>query len=303
MTDLSAQLSAMQFEKLATGIYLEGLAVDHERDVIWYSDVVGGGIHGVKPDGTPVGVLDPERMWTGGILINSDGAVLSSGQGGVRWNNPQTGASGWLIEEIGGEPVNGINEMWPDGTGGMFFGTIDMENIIAARDTRPTALYRLTREREVIPLAEGLRFTNGIACNPARGEFYCSETFGKGLIWDMAPDLTLSNKRMLLDRDDCDGLALDVDDNIWIPGVYSPNIIRRVTPAGQELDPIPTPPGATTQVRFGGKDGRDIYIVLVPEDAGDCLKNGRPLSGTSALWRGRSPVAGVKVPPADFALI
>lgn len=57
-------LSAMQFTPLATGIYLEGLAVDHEREVIWYSDVVGGGIHGVKPDGTPVGVLDPERMWT-----------------------------------------------------------------------------------------------------------------------------------------------------------------------------------------------------------------------------------------------
>ena len=298
MTDLSA----MQFTELASGIYLEGLSVDHERDVIWYSDVVGGGIHGVKPDGSPVAVLDPERMWTGGIMMNADGAVLSSGQGGVRWNNPDTGASGWLIEEIDGKPVNGVNEMWPDGKGGMFFGTIDMEYIIAARETRPVALYRLTRDREVIPLAENMRFTNGIGYNPARREFYCSETFGKGLIWDVTPDLRLKNKRVLLDRDDCDGLALDCEDTIWIPGVYSPGIIRRVTPQGEELEPIPTPPGATTQVRFGGRDGRDMYIVLVPEDAGDCLKNGRPLSGTSSLWRGRSPVAGVKVPPTEFVL-
>ena len=298
MTDLSA----MQFTELASGIYLEGLSVDHERDVIWYSDVVGGGIHGVKPDGSPVAVLDPERMWTGGIMMNADGAVLSSGQGGVRWNNPDTGASGWLIEEIDGKPVNGVNEMWPDGEGGMFFGTIDMEYIIAARETRPVALYRLTREHEVIQLAENMRFTNGIGYNPARREFYCSETFGKGLIWDVTPDLRLKNKRVLLDRDDCDGLALDCEDTIWIPGVYSPGIIRRVTPQGEELKPIPTPPGATTQVRFGGSDGRDMYIVLVPEDAGDCLKNGRPLSGTSSLWRGRSPVAGVKVPPTEFVL-
>ena len=298
MTDLSAT----QFTELASGIYLEGLSVDHERDAIWYSDVVGGGIHGVKPDGSPVAVLDPERMWTGGIMMNADGAVLSSGQGGVRWNNPDTGASGWLIEEIDGKPVNGVNEMWPDGEGGMFFGTIDMEYIIAARETRPVALYRLTREREVIQLAENMRFTNGIGYNPARREFYCSETFGKGLIWDVTPGLMLENKRVLLDRDDCDGLALDCEDTIWIPGVYSPGIIRRVTPQGEELEPIPTPPGATTQVRFGGRDGRDMYIVLVPEDAGDCLKNGRPLSGTSSLWRGRSPVAGVKVPPTEFVL-
>lgn len=290
------------FEALASGIYLEGLAVDHEREIIWYSDVIAGGIHGVKPDGTPVGVLDPARMWTGGIVINRDGSVLSSGEGGVRWNNPKTGASGWLIDRIDGQPVNGINEMWPDGTGGMFFGTLDIENVIAARETRPTAIYRLTRDRQLILLAEGLRFTNGLGYNPARREFYCSETFGKGLAWNVTPDFALVDKRVLLDRDDCDGLALDTEDNIWIPGVYSPGVIRRVTPAGKELEPIPTPPGATTQVRFGGADGREFYITLVPEDAGDSLKNGRPLSGTSTLYRGHSPVAGVKIPPTDFML-
>lgn len=296
------QLSECGYEPLASGIYLEGLAVDHEREVIWYSDVIAGGIHGVKPDGTPVATLDPDRMWTGGIMMNSDGSVLSSGQGGVRWNNPHTGASGWLIDEIEGQAVNGINEMWPDGQGGMVFGTIDMENIIAARDTRPTALYRLTRDRRLIRLAEGLRFTNGIGYNPGRSELYLSETFGQGLAWDVTPDFELVRKRVLLDRNDCDGLAIDLQDNIWITGVYSPGIIRRVTPAGEEMEPVPTPPGTTTQVRFGGGDGRDMYIVLVPDDAGDCLKNGRPLSGTSTLWRARSPVAGVKIPPVDFVL-
>lgn len=296
------ELEPGQYVPLATGIYLEGLAVDHERDVIWYSDVIAGGIHGVKGDGTAVATLDPGRMWTGGIIINHDGAVLSSGQGGVRWNNPATGGSGWLIDEIDGAPVSGINEMWPDGEGGMFFGTIDMDSIIAARETRPVALYRLTRERRVILLADGLRFTNGIGYNPARQELYLSETFGKGLAWDVTPDFRLAGKRVLLDRSDCDGLAIDCEDNVWIPGVYSPGIIRRVTPTGKELEPVPTPPGATTQIRFGGADGRDIYIVLVPEDAGDCLKNGRPLSGTSALLRGRSPVPGVKIAPVEFDL-
>src|SRR5579862_8286369 len=70
-----------EFEQVASGIYLEGLSVDYKRDVVWYSDVIAGGIHGVKPDGRKVGSFNEGRMWTGGIMMNEDGAVLSSGQG------------------------------------------------------------------------------------------------------------------------------------------------------------------------------------------------------------------------------
>src|SRR5215211_2943745 len=89
-----------EFKKIASGLYLEGLAVDNARDVIWYSDVIAGGIHGVTPDGTKVGSFNEARMWTGGVMINSDGAVLSSGEGGIMWNHPDTGRSGWLLQEL-----------------------------------------------------------------------------------------------------------------------------------------------------------------------------------------------------------
>jgi hypothetical protein len=41
-----------EFEQLAKGLYLEGLAVDRARGIVWYSDVIAGGIHGVKADGS-----------------------------------------------------------------------------------------------------------------------------------------------------------------------------------------------------------------------------------------------------------
>lgn len=96
------------FEVVATGVYLEGLAVDYARGVVWYSDVIAGGLHGLRHDGSAVS-FNEGRMWTGGIMLNEDGAVLSSGQGGIMWNHPDSGGSGWLVREIGGEPLGGIN--------------------------------------------------------------------------------------------------------------------------------------------------------------------------------------------------
>ncbi len=296
-----AELAIGEYVALAEGVYLEGLAVDHVRDVVWYSDVIAGGIHGAKPDGTKVGSFNESRMWTGGVMLNYDGAVFSTGQGGIMWNNPDTGKSGWLLEELEGKAINGINEMWPDGTGGIYFGTNDIENIIAAKDTRGSALYRLTADRKVIRMDADIYFSNGIAHDPARRRFYCSDTFRKGWAFDVADDLTLSGQRVLLERDDCDGMALDEAGNVWITGFRSPGILRRIAPDGTPLADVPTPPGSTTQVRFGG-DGRDYYINIVPSDGGDSLKEGKPLASASFLYRGRSETPGVLIPPARFTL-
>src|SRR5579859_3420787 len=97
------------FEPIAAGLYLEGLAVDPDCGVVWYSDVIAGGVHGLHRDGS-LTTLDADRMWTGGVSLNGDGAVLSSGPGGIRWNHPESGKSGWLLREIDGKPINGVNE-------------------------------------------------------------------------------------------------------------------------------------------------------------------------------------------------
>lgn len=291
-----------EFTEIARGIYLEGLAVDHKREVVWYSDVLAGGIHGVKFDGTKVGSFNEDRMWTGGIMMNEDGSVLSTGQFGIMWNNPDTGKSGWLLQELDGEPINGINEMWPDGTGGMYIGTNDIEMVVEGKETRPTKLYRLTADGEAIKLAEGIFFSNGIAYDPDRRRFYCNDTFRCTWVFDVADDLTLSNKRCLLEKEDVDGMSLDTQGNAWITGFRS-NYLTRIAPDGTELPRIQTPPGSITQVRFGGADGQDYFFNVVPADGGDTLKEGGQITqANSVLYRGRSDVPGVRVQPTRFRL-
>jgi sugar lactone lactonase YvrE len=291
-----------EFTEIARGLYLEGLSVDHKREVVWYSDVISGGIHGVKFDGTKVCSFNEDRMWTGGVMMNDDGSVLSTGQHGIMWNNPDTGKSGWLIREIEGAPINGINEMWPDGTGGMYFGTNDIEMIIEGKDARPTKLYRMTADGEVVSLNQEIGFTNGIAFDPDRRKFYCNDTFRCTWVFDVADDLSLSNRQPFLAKEDVDGMALDSEGNVWITGFRS-NYLTRLTPRGEELERIQTPPGSITQVRFGGADGRDYFINVVPADGGDTLKEGGEITqANSVLYRGRSQVPGMLVPPTRFRL-
>jgi sugar lactone lactonase YvrE len=289
------------FEPVAAGLYLEGLAVDTSRNIVWYSDVIAGGVHGLMPDGSTV-TLNKDRMWTGGIMLNEDGSVLSSGAGGIMWNNPETGKSGWLIGEIDGKPVNGINEMMPDGTGGIYMGTVDIERIAKGEPARPAALYRLTVDGKVIMAAQGLGFANGIMLGADRKHLYYNDTFDATYVFDVLPDMSLANRRCLVKKEDCDGMALDTQGNLWITGFRS-STITRVKSDGTALSPIATPAGAITQIRFGGADMRDYYVTSVPAEGGDSLKVGVvPTEKKSILYRGRSDVPGMPIAPAQFKL-
>jgi sugar lactone lactonase YvrE len=290
------------FIRLADGVYLEGLAVDYARSTVWYSDVIAGGIHGVSFTGAKVASFNTERMWTGGILINEDGAVLSSGAGGIMWNQPDTGACGWLVNEIDGKPINGINEMMPDGTGGIYFGTVDIEQITKGEPTRPASIYRLTADREVVLAAGELGFVNGIMLSADRKQLYYNDTFDSTYQFDVLPDLRLSNRRRLIEKVDCDGMALDAEGTLWVTGFRSSEITR-VRTDGSLRSPIATPAGAITQVRFGGADMRDVYFTSVPADGGDSLKVGvQPTAKSSFLYRTRSDVPGMPISTTRFRL-
>jgi sugar lactone lactonase YvrE len=289
------------FDKVATGLYLEGLAVDTERGIVWYSDVVAGGIHGFTAGGR-VASFNVDRKWTGGLTLNADGAVLSSGPGGIMWNHPDTGKSGWLLDQIDGRPINGINEMMPDATGGIYFGTVDIDRIVRGETPGPSTLYRMTVDGDLIKLVAGIRFTNGMMLSADRKHFYCNNTFECTLVFDVLSDLSLANMRTLLLKDDADGMALDVEGNLWVTGCRSGHLMR-VGPDGAVLTSIETPARAITQIRFGGRDLRDFYINSVPIDSGARLKDGRPVTEHgSFMYRGRSAVPGMPIPPTRFRL-
>ncbi len=287
------------FEPLASGRYLEGLAVD--GDTVWFSDVFEGGLQRRDADDTLSRLL-PERLWIGAIAVNDDGAVLSAGLGGIVWVDPATGRSGTLVDAVDGSPLPGANEMCSDGQGGIYFGSVDLPAIEQRRQPGPVALYHLAADGTARRVTGDLVFCNGIGISADGATLYHNESFVGTFAYPILDDGSLGDRRTLLEKEDVDGIALDVDGNVWITGFSSSDVLC-VTPGGEIVDRVSVPAGAVTNIRFGGDDGRDLYLTTVPLEAGMEIAAGRwPSKPDSVLYRTRSPVAGCLAALPCFAL-
>jgi sugar lactone lactonase YvrE len=221
--------------------------------------------------------------------------VLISGEGGIVWLDGETGASGTLIDSVGGKPLPGVNEMITDRNGAIYFGGNDIAAIARGETTAPVSIYRMEPDGRTRELIDGLRFTNGVGISPDGRRLYINETFVGTLAYDIQPDGSLTNATRLLDKHDCDGLAVDAEGTLWITGFETAALVR-LRPDGTLLDPFAIPGGGATNVRYGGPDRRTMYITSVAEGAAMKLAAGIwPTEEDSILYRTRADVAGVEV--------
>lgn len=279
------------FEELTRGQYLEGLLV--EGDDIWFTDVTRGGVHNLVTGQTVL----PQRTMIGGLLMNGDGALLVAGEGGIDWVHPQSGASGTLVSG-----VEGVNEMRPDGQGGMFFGTIDLPAILRGEKPGPSTICHMAADGTQRVLKAGLVFANGLSLDASGSLLLFNESFVAVRAFPLGPDFALGEMRTLIDKPDCDGMALDVEGNAWISGFSSGELIC-LTPSGEEVRRLELPGPACTNVRFGGPDMSDLYVTIVDPADAQKLAEGAPITAqNSALYRTRAPVPGAPIGRTEFVL-
>jgi sugar lactone lactonase YvrE len=284
------EVTRMAFDQLATGVWLEGMALD--GDTVLVSDVGLGGIRRLSRDGGVIDVWRENDRWIGGIMLNDDGKVLSSGAGGIFWFDPRTRASGTLIDAVEGECLRGVNEMVADSAGNLIFGTVDIPAFERKEAPGPCALFRLAVDGTVTRLADGLTFTNGLALSADGRVLFHNESFVGVFAYEIDKTGRLGTPRKLLDKPDCDGMKMDVQGRLWITGFRS-NELTVLNPNNGQASTFPLPVGAATNVWFGGTDGQDIFVTtVVPVAVGAPDEVVAPTQLTSTLIRGRAPVAG-----------
>jgi sugar lactone lactonase YvrE len=239
----------------------------------------------------------------GGLALNEDGALLCSGTGGIVWLQPATGAGGTLVDTIHGALISGVNDMTPDGRGGLIFGTVDHERMFRGeRYFGGSAIYRLSADRQLTLLCADIGFANGLGLSPDSRTLYINNSGVGTFAHEQRADGSLGPARQLSARADCDGLAVDEAGGIWIACIASGKLVR-LTPDGATDREIIVEGDPVTSLCFGGLDRRDLYVTTAAPGAGAAvMKRVVPESLSASLLSGRADEAGVPLQHTRFEL-
>jgi gluconolactonase len=281
----------MQFEQFLDGFtFLEAPRVDDAGN-LYFSEVMEGGLHRLSPNGT-VDSFITDRKYVGGLVLTEDGGFVCSGRDGLVYFNPATGKRRLLEFLYDGRPIVHINDIQPDDHGGLYVGGTHEPQVDERGLPRFTNLYRLDPSSTASLLWDGMAISNGIGFSPDRTRLYFSETYIGLIVFDLALDGTLANRRVLAEFPGADGLQVDAEGGIWVAN-YARGNVTRLLPDGavdRFLDFSHRFEGCrVTSLCFGGADLKDLYVVT----AGDYRK---PPGPDGKVFRARSDVAGQRTP-------
>ena len=112
-------------------------------------------------------------------------------------------------------------------------------------------------------LESNMGTTNGIEVSTGDSILYVNESVQR-TVWayDLDMDGNISNKRVLIKFEDygLDGMRCDVEGNLYIAR-YGKGVIAMVSPQGKLLKEIKLTAKKTTNVAFGGSDGKLVFVT------------------------------------------
>ncbi len=276
-----------------TLVFTEGPAVDAAGNV-YFSDIPGNRIlklagDGAGGSGTCSVFREPSHRTNGqtfdqqGRLYHCEGAEFGPGGGRrVTRTDLKTGAYEVLTERYEGQRYNSPNDICVDGRGRVYFtdprygDRSDMEMTIEG-------VYRIDADGSVtrILAQPDVQRPNGIAVTQDCRTLYvvdsCPTPGGNRKIWAFELDSAgrPGKGRLVFDfapGRGGDGMRLDIEGNLYVAaGVMTPRGphetadvppgIYVISPRGELKGRIPIGEDVITNLAFGGRDGRTLYVT------------------------------------------
>jgi len=220
--------------------------------------------------GVPAGlqVDDENRLWVADMKLG----ILSVTPGGQVAD---------AVRQYEGAPIRGCNDCAFDSKGNLYFTAPAGSN---AKD-KVGELFCLTADGKVRRIDDGYAFCNGLAVDAADRTLIVAETYTKSLwAYDIDEPGKVSNRRLFatLPGDDAggpDGMDFDIEGNL-LAAHWKGSSIDVFDAQGTLMERIETSFDRPSNVHFGGRDGKSLYITE--------LTNG-------AVWRTTWRYAGLNV--------
>ena len=233
----------------------EGPAVDKDGNVYAVNFAKEGTIGKVTPDGKPELFVELPKGSTGnGIRFDSKGTMYIADYTGH--NVLKVDMNTKNISVHAHEPtMSQPNDI-----------AIDSKDRIYASDpnwkNKTGRFWRVDTDGKVT-LLDSLGTANGIEVSPDEKILYVNA--GRDIwAYDLSDAGEISNKRKLIEFPDfgVDGMRCDVKGNIYIAR-FGKGTVAKISPAGQVVQEVTLAGKQPTNVAFGGKDGRTVYVTLM----------------------------------------
>ena len=226
-------------------------------------------IHDGKVD-TLMIASDSTFAKTNGMIVDKQGNLLACdfGNGRLIKIDPRTKKTEILISGYEGKRFVNPNDLTITESGNLYFtdpGKYDKNR------TDGRVFYYDFNKNETILVAQNLGFANGIGISPLNKKklYVCESTKDRILVYDIREDNRLENKAVFVELagGDPDGIDFDELGNMYVAH-YGSGTVFVISPQGRILQKVKTPGKNPSNLEFGGKDLKTLYLT---EDETNCV--------------------------------
>ncbi|MEA2425671.1 MAG: hypothetical protein QOH13_2081, partial [Thermoleophilaceae bacterium] len=199
-------------ERIAAGYILAEAPVADPDGGLWFSDVLGGGVHHWSPGSGQVETVVPKRRGVGGMVLHADGGLVMSGRDIVHVREGET------TTVYSDQTAAGFNDLTVDAKGRIVLGVLRFRPF-AGEDMVPGEFIRLEDEARTTTAIAGVEWVNGCAFSPDGRTLYgCDYRRGLVLAADVGEDGGFGTSRTVVTSPsgEADGMAVDEDGALWV---------------------------------------------------------------------------------------
>jgi gluconolactonase len=213
-----------------------------------------------------------------GLCFDGDGNLWAcADEKSELWKIEPAGKVEVVVKDYEGKLLNGPNDVWVRPDGGVYFTDPFYQRPYWQRgpmeQDAPCVYYLSPNRRQLTRVADGFERPNGVIGTPDGKLLYVADIGAqKTYRYNIQPDGALTERTLFCEMGS-DGMTIDDQGNVYLTKLG----VTVFDPSGKEIERIELPePNRTTNVCFGGKDRRTLFITA-----------------PSALYAIRMAVAGV----------
>lgn len=244
--------------------FTEGPAVDSHGDVYFTDQPNDRILKWNAADNSVSEYMKPSGR-SNGLYFDHEGNLLSAAdEKNELWRIDADKNVTVLLDDYKGKKLNGPNDLWVDGKGGIYFTDPYYQREWWDHNEPPQEAKRVyylepNTDTPRIVADDNFDQPNGIIGSPDGKTLYVSDNgTKKTYMYTIEDDTSLSEKRLFADMGS-DGMTLDNLGNVYLTG----DGVTVFDPSGKQVRHIAIPEKWTANVTFGGTDQKTLFITAM----------------------------------------